>query len=659
MAQERKASPLFILVAIITAIAALYFAREILLPIALAILLSFLLTPLCERLERWRLPRTIAVLLVVVMSFSVIGGLGWIVTDQLVDLSRQLPDHKERLIAKIHRLRPNSPALNKVTQAIEDIHKEILHVGKKQDAAKGESKSTNQNQPPGNQSPETKSPATKNENEAAPVASGAAELAERGKLVAPREEKDAVPVRVVELPRSPLESIQGWLGPLVAPFTTAGITVVLMLFMLLDRETQRSRLIQLFGRSHFHTTTQAVHDVARRVGSYLRMLFLVNACYGTVIACGLWFIGVPNAMMWGVLGFAMRFLPYLGPWIGASIPILISIATSDGWTQPLFVFGWYVVVEVIVYNFVEPFVYGGIVGVSTVGILVSALFWTWIWGPIGLVLAMPMTVCLLVAARYVPQLRFITVLLGDEPPLSSPERVYQRFLAFDYHEPLKLAHKHLTESSRAAFYDDVLIPALRMAEQDRYSDALNEDQVRFVIEAAEDLVDELGEYPVALADSETNNQSVADVRSTTPQTTNVDVPRARILCVPLLDEADEVASRMLAQLLLAEGFDVDLQGAKHLTSEVVERVADSESDVVVISVLPPIGPRDSRLLWKRLRTRYPNLPIVLGFWTGTEKKEGLPAPDNDLISKVATTLSEAVVLVRGLAVQQRLIAKTG
>ena len=236
-------------------------------------------------------------------------------------------------------------------------------------------------------------------------------------------------------------------------------------------------------------------------------------------------------MLWGVLAFATRFLPYLGPWIAAAVSILISIATSDGWTQPIIVFAWYLMVELVVYNFIEPFVYGSIVGVSTVGILVAALFWTWLWGPIGLVLAMPMTVCLLVAARYVPQLRFLTILLGDQSPLSPSEHVYQRLLAFDYHEPLKHAQKHLKESSLAGYYDGVLLPALCMAEHDRHDDLLNEDQCAFVIDATEDLVEELGDEafaaiaakaesvvhpPVAIASASSDDETVT----------------ARVLCIP-------------------------------------------------------------------------------------------------------------------------------
>src|SRR3954468_11660321 len=656
MAKDQKSSPLFILVAMITAVAALYFAREILLPVALAVLLSFLLTPITDRLERWRIPRVFAVLLVVAMAFSVIGGLGWIVTDQLVDLSQQLPEHKQNLIEKIKRLRPNSPAFARVSEAFSDIHQEIVKTGKGSVAAK-----TKSGGEPAVAKDGAKGTTTAEKKDAAGKSTAdlnAHELAATGKPLESPAEKEAIPVRVVELPRSPLESLQGWLGPLVAPFTTAGIVFVLMLFMLLDREGQRSRLIQLFGRSHFHTTTEAVHDVAVRVGQYLRSLFLVNAGYGAVITLGLLLIGVPNALMWGVLGFAMRFLPYLGPWIAAAVPILISIATSSGWTQPLLVFGWYLLVELVVYNFVEPFVYGGVVGVSTVGILVTALFWTWLWGPIGLVLAMPMTVCLLVTARYVPQLRFISILLADQPPLSPHEQVYQRLLAFDYLEPMKLAHKHIKEASLASFYDDVLIPALRMAESDRQEDVLNDEQTTFVMEAAEDLVAELGEFQDLKAQDSAGKASGDGAHAPATATPGSGNPKARVLCVPLVDEADEAASRMLAQLLLADGFDVDMQGAKRLTSEVVERVADSESDVVVISVLPPLGLRDSRLLWKRLRSRYPTLPIVVGFWTGNEKKDGVPEPGDDHLSRVATTLSEAVTLVRSMGAQQKLTAKT-
>ncbi len=460
------------------------------------------------------------------------------------------------------------------------------------------------------------------------------------------------------MPPSRLQQIQDWLGPVVGPLATSGLVIVLVLFMLLDRENQRSRLIQLFGRSHMHATTEAVHDVSRRVGRYLRALFLVNAGYGLVIAIGLWMIGVPGASLWGVLGFSLRFLPYIGPWIAATLPIMFSIATSAGWVQPLVVLGWYILVELISNNIVEPLAYGSTTGVSTVGVIIAAIFWTWLWGPIGLILSMPMTVCLLVAARYVPQLKFLTILLADRPPMSLAERTYQRLLAFDYHEPLKLALGQIKESSPVEYYDSVLIPALALAEQDRHSDLLSEQQAAFVFETTEDIVDEVGEEWQQLEAKRLTDGADSTIPDNSDSVAGPSAPPTRIMCIPLRDEADEIAGRMLAQLLTVAGFQVDAGTAQSLTSERVDRVAESESDIVVISVLPPITPRDSRLLWRRLRGRYPHLPIVVGFWTAKAQKQYFAEPFEDSTSKVVTTFAEAISAIQSMAADVKLTAKT-
>jgi predicted PurR-regulated permease PerM/methylmalonyl-CoA mutase cobalamin-binding subunit len=622
MAKDRSSSPLFILVAMITAVAALYFAKAILLPLALAILLCFLLTPLANRLERWHIPRIVSTILVVALCVAVMGGLGYVVTNQLVELSAKLPEHKQNLLDKVRSIRP-SKTIARVSETLSDLRQEIVDGDK---AATNENAGQPENQPP---------PAGSAPNSAPPPS-----------YVQPFEiSYDTL-----------LQLMQSWLSALVAPITTAALVMILIFFILLDRENQRSRLVQLFGRTHLHTTTEAIHDVAKRVGRYLRMLFVVNATYGIAITLGMSLIGLPGAIMWGVLAFSLRFLPYLGPWIAAVMPIIVSIAISPGWTQPMLVAGWFIIIELISNNVVEPLLYGSSIGMSTVGVLVAAIFWTWLWGPIGLILAMPMTVCLIVGARYVPQLRFITVLLADQPPLTPAERVYQRLLSYDYQEPLKIAQKHIKDSSLARFYDDVLAPALCMAEEDRYDDLLSEDQAAFVLEAADDLVQELGDEAFAAVSAQ------ADGPIEPLPATNVAPKRehagTRVLCIPLRDHADEISSHMLAQLLVAEGFDVATEGAKALTSEVVDRVAESKSDIVVISILPPIQPRDSRLLWKRLRARYPNLPIVVGIWTRSQSKDSLAAPSNELTSKVVTTFSEAITLVRALAAQHNPAAKT-
>jgi methylmalonyl-CoA mutase cobalamin-binding subunit len=285
--------------------------------------------------------------------------------------------------------------------------------------------------------------------------------------------------------------------------------------------------------------------------------------------------------------------------------------------------------------------------VSTVGVILSAIFWTWLWGPVGLILSMPMTVCLLVAARHVPQLKFLTVLLADQPTQTPAERVYQRLLAFDYREPLKLARAQLDDAPLVTYYDEVLLPALVMAENDRHADLLNDEQEEFVMGAAEDIINDLAKTAQREA-KETKEQAASAAGAAT-----------RVLCMPLRDEGDEMAARMLTQLLAAEGFAAVAGAAESLTGELVEQVATSDCDFVVISVLPPISPRDSRLLWRRLRNRYPQLPIVVGFWTADSDKEALAEPVEDAASRVVTSLGEAVAVIRSLAAQQRPVAKTG
>jgi len=623
MQRSRSTSPLFLLVAIVVAVAALYFAKEILLPFALAVLLSFLLTPLANRLERIGLGRVPSVLLVVAITFALLGGIGWIVTSQLVELSRELPQYKDNIVEKVRTVVASSGSFSKVSQVLEEVGQEISQ-SRKQDEGQAEAddeKSMLRDAPP--KMPE--------------VAEHWLPLLQKG--ASQGRGPEAVEVAVVAMPPSPLTQVQNWLGPIVAPLTAAGMVIVLVLFMLIDREDQRNRLIQLFGTANLHTTTEAFRDAGRRVSRYLRMQFLINAGYGICVALGLWAIGVPSALMWGVLGFSLRFLPYIGPWIAATLPILVSLAVSDGWTHPLLVVGLYVVLELLLNNVAEPWLYGGSIGVSSVGVIVAAIFWTWLWGPVGLVLAMPLTVCLLVLAQHVPQLRFITVLLADRPPMSLVERVYQRMLAADENELVKMLNKELTSSSLAAVYDDTLIPALSMAEQDRHAGLLNDDQASTVEELAEDLVHELGEQ--ARKQSEESSESEADGEK--HKKLAADAP---VLCVSLRDEADETCGRMLSELLALEGISMELLSHELLAGEVVAKVDAVPGAIVVISILPPISQRETRLLWKRLRARFPDLPIIVGCWHSAEARPLFGRIERDGPSRLVTTLAEAATTVK-------------
>jgi len=619
---SKNLSRLVTLVATALTMAILHFAREILLPITLAMLFTFLLTPLVVRLERWHLGRIPSVLLVVAFAFVVIGGVGYVVTKQLVELSEQLPAYKDNLITRARALRGGTEGrFERVTRTIEEIGEEFSGGN----SEKGATKLTPEGQPT----------ETSSSNLEAPPAEWLAWMqsrldAEQSGQKPAEEAEPVMAVRVVEIPPSPINQISTWLGPLVGPLATAGMVVVLVIFFLLGREDLRNRLIQLFGRSHLHATTEAFNDAASRVSRYLRMQLLVNSSYGVAVAIGLAVIGLPNAFLWGVLGLCLRFLPYIGPWLSAVMPIFLSLAIFTGWTVPLLTIGLFLVLELVVNNVIEPLAYGSSIGVSTVGIIIAAIFWTWMWGPVGLVLAVPLTVCLIVMGHYIPPLRFISVLFGDQATLSIEERMYQRLLAFDYDEAYKLAQESLRTSNLGACYDQVMIPTLFLAERDRHAELLSEKQERFVLQAARELIEDLEE---AVEPAEP------------PPEGNGRVPR--IFLVPVGDQADEIATEMLSQLLLRRGVHVEEGSLDMLVSETVERVAEVNADAVVISAMPPLATRDGRLLCRRLRARYPSVPIVVGLWNGNglvrTKQRLIQAGASEVVTGLEAAATKAIV----------------
>lgn len=640
-ARPSPTSALFTLVSLVTVVAALHFAREILLPIALATLVSFLLAPLADRLERIGLPRIPSVLAVVTVAFAVLGLLGWVVTSQLVDLSVKLPDYRNNIVEKVKAVAHGSDTLKRLTDTVEDVSNAVSSSG--------------------NDAPEEASEvsaAGEGAKSSPPSAPSLATMA--GRVLgtsdsSASENQGAVEVKVISLPPTPLAQVQGWLGPLMTPLTAAGMVVVLVIFMLLQREDQRNRLIRLFGTSNIHATTEAITDIVNRVSKYLRMQFLINAGYGICVGVGLALIGLPNAVMFGVLSFSLRFLPYIGPWISAALPVAVSIAVSQGWTQAVLVISLFVVLELLVNNVAEPLLYGSSVGVSGLGVILAAIFWTWAWGTIGLVLAMPLTVCLVVMARYVPALRFITVLLGDQPTLTLPERIYQRMLALDDDEVREVADKYLETAPVEEFYDQVLVPAMRLAERDRHAGVLSEEQQQAVEETARELIEELGTREIAKEQKEQAKAVEAaaaslDVGTAEAETAAVVIepPRGRVLCIPLRDEGDKIVARMLGQMLESERIETFVAAVESLTGELVESVESVEADLVVVSILPPLPQQDSRLLCRRLRKRYPRLPIVVGFWDGSKGEGAQPLLAAKGDGEIVTSLADAVERARAV-----------
>lgn len=631
-------SPLVTLVSIVVAIAALHLAKEILLPLALAIFLSFLLTPLANRLEGWGFGRIPSVISVVGVTFVVLGVLGWIVANQLINLSVQLPHWKGEIIRKIEDIRPNSPTLANVTKTIEEVTESIRNERPTTESTEGSEVGD-----------ESAAPST-GENQAEnpqPEQTGFWGFLKR-EMEASEQEKTPMEVRVVGMPPSPLGQIREWLGPMVAPLTTAGIAVVLVIFILLKREDQRNRLLLLFGSTNLHASTEALTDVTERVSKYLRMQFLINAGYGIAVGLGLAAIGVPNAIMWGVLSFSLRFLPYIGPWMSAIMPLAVSIADSEGWSQPFMVLGLFIVLELIVNNVAEPLLYGRSTGVSGVGVIVAAIFWTWIWGPIGLVLAMPLTVCVVVMSRYIPAIKFLAVLLGDQQTMPAPERIYQRLLAGDVEEATEYAREVVASSSLVEAYDQAIIPALILSESDRHSGRLHEEQVVQVHETARDLIEELSHtMPVQSEEDALPASELAAPR-----------PPFRVLCIPLRDQADDISADMLEQLLVREAIDVEMAGVTALTGELVDAVQAMDVDMVILSIVPPLPPRSSRLLCRRLRDRCPNLPVLIGYWGG-ERVDDIRRRLADDQSEIVTTLAGAVERVQAIAARPRTAENAG
>jgi predicted PurR-regulated permease PerM/methylmalonyl-CoA mutase cobalamin-binding subunit len=593
-----KSGRLGMLASIAIVVGGLYFARDVLIPIALAVMLSFLLTPLLLRLQRWGLPRIPALILVMLLLISAIGGLGFVVYSQLNDLAGKLDQYKQNIQEKVNWVRgvTDNAAIDKAMK----VFKETTE------------KST------------TKTTTAPTTAATAPVATiqtnatGESELTPINPLTHPA---NPIPVLVTnEKPAeatggSPFKNIYASFSPLLDPLATAGIVLIFVIFMLMAREDLRDRVIRLIGQGRINVTTQAMDEAATRVSRYLIAQCIVNGTYGLSISVGLWLIGktfghsnpsFPNWFLWGLLTGLLRFIPYIGPWIGAAFPIAISLAVYHGMSVPLAVIGMFLLIELLSNNLMEPWLYGASTGVSTVAILVAAVFWTWLWGTPGLLLSTPLTVLIAVTGKYVPQLEFLNILLGDEPALEPKYRFYQRLLADDVEEADDLMAEYLKEKPVVKIYDEVVLPALSLAEHDWHNDRLDQAKQASVRQAVRDLVEEVGEKPRKISADQPEQEAVRDETGGYQRC---------VLCLPARDPADEIAAMMLAQVLEREGYCAEYVSVERLASEYVELVEKKGVQVVMISALPPAAVTHARYLVKRLRARFPDLKVIVGLWT--------------------------------------------
>ena len=622
-------------------IGALYWAKEILLPFALAVLLSFLLTPVVNRLERLGLGRVFAVVAAVAFAGLLLGCIGWLLAGQAAELGAQLPEYRGTFIKRIHAMASANRLLRGASQALDDVGREFTEPrdsGSDRDAAPAKPASPREPEPAADDD------AVGNGAERPDDESSRRPVKRQNATADPSGQTGAgkpVSVRVVSMPASALKQLGEWLGSLVGPLLTAGLVIVLTLFVLVYAKDLRDRLIQLLGPSRLPVTTEALLDAGERVSRYLRMQLLLNGCYGFCVGLGLYLLGLPNSLLWGVLAMVFRFLPYLGPWLAATPPLALSLAVFADWLHPLLAAGLFVALEVAVSNVLEPWFYGSSIGVSPLAIILAAIFWTWLWGPVGLVLAVPLTVCLIVSSRYLPQLHFLNILFSDRPAMALHDRVYQRLLALDDDEAEALANEFLKQATLDELFDKGLVPALRLAEEDHQLGLLSDTQQAFVVHSIRELAEEAGASASA-------GPHGPDVRHPSGPSPEREATRHRVLCLPVRDEADEAAALMLSRLLRQRGVEVDQGSAVIQAGELLDRVRSQSLTAIVLSIVPPLGHRDGRYLCRRVRAACPELPVIVGLWCG----DGLDTARQRLLAagatQVVSTLREAVDVLNAL-----------
>jgi hypothetical protein len=457
-------------------------------------------------------------------------------------------------------------------------------------------------------------------------------------------------VRIISSPASPLQVFGSVFGTVLQVLGSVGVVIILVVFFLVRRDDLRDRFILLVGQGQVSLTTQMLEDAGTRVSRYLAAAFLVNAIFGTAVGVGLYLIGVPNPTLWGILATTLRFIPYLGPWLAAAMPIGLSMAISGDWMAPGLTIGLFVVLELVTNNALEPWLYGKNTGVSAVAVLLAAVFWTWLWGVVGLLLATPLTVCLLVVGKHVPQLSFLNTLLGDKPVFEPTKRVYQRLLAGDDEEAAELLDKYFEHAPLVEVYDTVLIPALGSAETHWRRGEIEETRHTFILQTLKSMIQERGERKQE-PQQQAGNEDVEDAETGSGIADRAALPGVCVLCLPAHGEADELAAMMLAQIVDIRGCVVETVPAAAMgaASELVEYVGQRKADVVCISAVPPAAVAHARRLRMRLRRRFPELNLVVGLWNSpgdlSEAKERI---GSDLKTQIVATLADAQAQIRRL-----------
>ncbi|MBV9588818.1 MAG: AI-2E family transporter [Hyphomicrobiales bacterium] len=585
---------LFNLALLVVIVAGLYLAREVIIPITLAVLLAFVLAPVVKLLRHLGLWRVPSVLLAVLLSIAVVLGIAGLIGTQIADMASQVPRYETTIRGKVEAVRKST--FDRATALV--------------------SRWARQLEPAQTEQPK---PASSN--------------ADTGPSKANPEQKP-LPVEVHQPERSPLEIAESILTPVVSPLATLAATFVVAIFVLLQREDLRDRLISLFGSGDLHRTTLAMDDAAERLSDYLLALLGVNAGFGVIIGMGLFFIGVPSPILWAVLGALLRFIPYIGAPLSAIPALALASAVDPGWSMLLWTAALYVVVEITMSQAVEPLLYGHSTGLSPISVIVSATFWTWLWGPLGLILSTPLTLCLLVLGRHVDRLQFLDVALGDRPALTPVENFYQRMIAGDPDEALDQAELLLKERSLSAYYDEVALEGMKLAAHDVERGVIGPEKLEKIREDLSALIHELEVFDDSAPPVETKerDKSAPDEERNAPKGPVEDIAILQpedlrpawqgdtpVLCVCGRGPFDGTASAMLAQLLDKHGLGARVVSHAAISRSRSASFADEGAAMICVTYLEvERNLPHLRHLLRRLHQRLPKATVLVGLWSESE-----------------------------------------
>jgi predicted PurR-regulated permease PerM len=568
----------------VTVIAALYFGKDILLPITVAVLLSFVLSPLVGTLRRLRIPRVVAVVFSVGLALAIIGGVGALLGSQIVEVAGDLPLYQSTIEKKVDVLR--KATLGRISEVASRFRGTLGQAGQI--------------------SPPPPSPAGEQ---------------------AARPEQTPVPVEVRQPPPDPVALATRILTPVLHPLAAAAIIFIVAIFILMQQDDLRDRVIRLFGSRDLHRTTLAMDDAARRLSRFFLIQLGINTTFGVIIAAGLYFIGLPSPLLWGIIAALMRFVPYIGSYVAAGIPILLAAAVDPSWSLTLWVAALFLVTEPIIGQLVEPMLYGRSTGLSPISVVISAIVWGWLWGPVGLILSTPLTLCLVVLGRHVKQLEFLNVLFGDRPALTRVENFYQRVLAGDPDEVQEHAEELLKEMSLSSYYDEVALKGLELAAQDLTRGVLTRPQVECIKDAVTTLVTELADYDdvdPGTAPKPSPERSAAEDLPKHPAPAGA-MPESLklpakwrekpIQCVAGRGPLDDATAAILAQLLEKHGLGAEIVAHEAVSRNAIGEFRREGVPMVCVCYLDMSGHTSPlRFLLKRLRQRVGDTRLLVALW---------------------------------------------